>query len=202
MVNPPVLIYPDFTKCFVLETDASTVGLGAVLAQKDKNGVNRPIGYGSRMLKDAEKNYSATELEALGVVWACEQFRPYLYGRQFVIECDHNPLVLCNYLKTQKINTTTYHPQCNGLTARFNATLCQILSMYIKHNQTDWYEYLKTATFAYNTSVQETTRMSPFEILNGREPRLPSDLENIRSNNDSFTYEFKNKWEKARARIE
>jgi hypothetical protein len=63
--------------------------------------------------------------------------------------------------------------------------------MYIKHNQTDWDEYLKTATFAYNTSVQETTRMSPFEVLNGREPRLSSDLENIRSNNDSFTYDFK-----------
>jgi hypothetical protein len=109
---------------------------------------------------------------------------------------------ICNYLKTKKINTTAYHPQCNGLTERFNATLCQILSMYIKPNQTDWDEYLKTATFAYNTSVQETTRMSPFEILNGREPRLPSDLENIRSSNDLFTYEFKNKWKKAQARIE
>jgi hypothetical protein len=111
LVNPPVLIYPDFTKSFILETDASTVGLGAVLAQKDKNGVNRPIGYGSRMLKDAEKNYSATELEALGVVWACEQFRAYLYGRKFVIECDHNPLVFIDNMKnkTSRVSRWRYN---------------------------------------------------------------------------------------------
>jgi hypothetical protein len=454
LTHPPVLIYPDFSKEFVLETDASTVGLGAVLAQKDRNGINRPVAYGSRMLKCAEKNYSATELEALAVVWACEQFRPYLYGRDFTIECDHNPLVfidnmknktsrvsrwrynlseyrykivyvkgsknlkadalsraeicsinsspiinelieaqhndkdlklliqsptkgyfiennvlykasnerqrivipeimretilklchddmsgghlgfkktwpkissryfwknmytdtekwiksctncakrktptnitkvdlnpingaiypfemlgvdilcglpetgaknkyilvftdyltrwaeafplkkmdaksiaklfideivcrysapntllsdqgaqfmstllrnICDYLKTKKINTTAYHPQCNGLTERFNATLCQILSMYIKNNQTDWDEYLKTALFAYNTSKQETTLLSPFEILNGRQPRLPSDLENIRSEKDSYTLDFKKKWKRARERIE
>ena len=41
----------------------------------------------------------------------------------------------CDYLNTKKINTTAYHPQCNGLTERFNGTLCQILSMYIKNNQ-------------------------------------------------------------------
>jgi hypothetical protein len=106
-----VLIYPDFTKTFILETDASTVGLGAVLAQKDNNGLNRPIGYGSRMLKDAVKNYSATELETLSVVWACEQFRPYLYGRKFVIECDHNPLVF-NYNmknKTSRVSRLRYN---------------------------------------------------------------------------------------------
>ena len=44
--------------------------------------------------------------------------------------------------------------------------------------------------------------MSPFEVLNGREPRLPSDLENIRPSNDSFTYDFKNRWEKSQTRIE
>ena len=56
--HPPVLIYPDFEKQFILETDASIIGLGAVLAQKDSLGINRPIAYGSRMLKDAEKKVS------------------------------------------------------------------------------------------------------------------------------------------------
>jgi hypothetical protein len=72
------------------------------------------------------------------------------------------------------------------LTERFNTTLCQILSMYIKNNQTDRVEYLKTALFAYNTSKQVTTLMSPFEILIGREPRPPSDLESIRAERDNF----------------
>jgi hypothetical protein len=89
-------------------------------------------------------------------------------GAQFMFTLLKN---ICDYLKTKKINTTAYYPQCIGLTERFNATLCQILSMYIKNNQTDWDEYLKTALLAYNTSKQETTLMSPFEILNGREPR-------------------------------
>jgi hypothetical protein len=75
LTNPPLLIYPDFNEQFILETDASNVGLGAVLAQKDKNGLNRPIGYASRMLKGAEKNYSATEIECLAIVWAVEHFR-------------------------------------------------------------------------------------------------------------------------------
>jgi hypothetical protein len=80
------------------------------------------------------------------------------------------------------------------LTERFNTTLCQILSMYIKNNQTDRVEYLKTALFAYNTSKQETTLMSPFEILIGREPRPPSDLESIRAERDNFQTDFRDTW--------
>jgi hypothetical protein len=53
------------------------------------------------MLKDEEKNYSATELEALAEVWACEQFPPYLYERDFTIECDHNPLVIIKNMKNK-----------------------------------------------------------------------------------------------------
>ena len=458
LVNLPILIYPDFNKPFILETDASTVGLGAVLTQADKSGVNRAVGYASRLLNKAELNYSATELECLAIVWATEQFKPYLYGRKFQIHCDHNPLVfidnmknktsrvsrwrynlaeynyeivyrkgslnvkadalsrlgvnlvsydgklenlskediireqeadnwiqklkldsrrgyfmednilfkkdnersklvvpktlknvvlklchddmagghfgfkrtwpkvrdrfywssmykdtfqwtkacvkcakrkrpestklslnpineakfpfemvgvdilgpltetkqgnryilvftdyltrwaeafgirnidaktvskvfvneivcrhsaprvllsdqgkqftsnllkeICNYLTTKKINTTAYHPECNGLTERFNATLCQVLSMYCDENQTDWDEFLPTALFAYRTSIQETIKMSPFDALNAREPRLPSDLENIRSESDPYVRDFRKKWSDAYQRIE
>ena len=78
LTNTPVLAFPDFTEGFLLETDASSCGLGAVLSQKI-NGVTHPIAYASRTLQPHESNYGATELEALGVVWAVKHFRPYLF---------------------------------------------------------------------------------------------------------------------------
>ena len=70
LINAPVLAFPDFTKDFILETDASGLGLGAILAQGDKDGNVHPIAYASRTLQQHEKNYAVTELEALGIVWA------------------------------------------------------------------------------------------------------------------------------------
>ena len=74
-----------------LVTDASPVGLGAVLTQ-EKNGVDRVICYASRSLSEVEKRYSQTEKEALGIVWACERFHMYLYGIEFELLTDHKPL--------------------------------------------------------------------------------------------------------------
>jgi len=71
--------------------DASPVGLGAVLVQKQK-GVERVIYYASRSLTDVERRYSQTEKEALALVWACERFHQYIFGIDFVLETDHRPL--------------------------------------------------------------------------------------------------------------
>ena len=71
-------------------TDASPVGLGAVLVQEQK-GEHRVIRYASRGLSDVERWYSQTEKEALGVVWACEKFHVYLYGVDFELWTDHKP---------------------------------------------------------------------------------------------------------------
>ena len=72
-------------------TDASPVGLGAVLIQ-EQDGINRVIYYASRGLTDVERRYSQTEKEALGIVWACERFHVYLYGIDFELWTDHQPL--------------------------------------------------------------------------------------------------------------
>ena len=67
-----------------LKVDASPVGLGAILLQRS-NGTVRPVAYASRTLTDVERRYSQTEKEALAVVWACERFHIYLYGKPFTL---------------------------------------------------------------------------------------------------------------------
>lgn len=75
-------------------TDASPVGLGAVLIQYSKSKVPRVICYISRSLSDVERRYSQTEKEALALVWACERLKFYLIGRSFDLISDHKPLEL------------------------------------------------------------------------------------------------------------
>ena len=90
----PVLAYPDFEKEFILHTDASQRGLGAILYQ-NHDGDMKVIGYGSRTLNKAESNYHPTKLEFLALKWAItEQFYEYLgYSNKFEVYTDNNPLV-------------------------------------------------------------------------------------------------------------
>ena len=87
-----VLVYLDFTKRFILETNASGVGLGAVLSQKQASGNVAPIAYASQILQSHEKNYGISELEALAVVWATKHYRTYLYGHSCDVITDHEAL--------------------------------------------------------------------------------------------------------------
>lgn len=87
----PLLQYPDFSKDFVLTTDASIHAIGAILSQGEI-GKDLPIAYASRTLNKAESNYSTIERELLAIVWAVKHFRPYLFGRKFKIVTDHKPL--------------------------------------------------------------------------------------------------------------
>lgn len=76
-----------------LIVDASPVGLGAILLQKDKKR-KHIIAYASRALSDVERRYSQTEREALAIVWSCKHFHLYIYGKEFTMVTDHKPLEL------------------------------------------------------------------------------------------------------------
>lgn len=83
---------PDYEKKFILRTDASNVGLGAVLMQEDEDGKQRPIQWASKKLTDVEKRYGITEKEMLAVVWGIEKFEYELRGRKFHLITDHKAL--------------------------------------------------------------------------------------------------------------
>ena len=89
----PVLAFADFKKPFLLETNASIEGLGAVLSQKQDDNHYHPIAYASRGLKGGELKYHSSKLEFLALKWAVtEQFREYLQYQPFLVCTDNNPL--------------------------------------------------------------------------------------------------------------
>jgi hypothetical protein len=92
LTSPPLMRLPDFDRDFVLCTDASGTGIGAVLSQLGDDNVDHPVYYASRTLNPSERHYSASQRECLAVKWACGQFRPYLLGRPFKLYTDHAAL--------------------------------------------------------------------------------------------------------------
>ena len=92
VTSAPLLVFPDFSKRFILETDASGLGLGAILSQEQSDRLIAPIAYVSRTLQQHEANYGISELEALAVVWATKHFRVYLYGHPCDVYTDHEAL--------------------------------------------------------------------------------------------------------------
>uniref|UniRef100_A0ABD2WA60 RNA-directed DNA polymerase n=1 Tax=Trichogramma kaykai TaxID=54128 RepID=A0ABD2WA60_9HYME len=91
LTNAPVLARPDFSRKFVVQTDASDFALGAVLTQDFEDG-EHPIMYISRLMSKAERNYGITEKECLAILWAIDKFRPYLEGYHFTVITDHKAL--------------------------------------------------------------------------------------------------------------
>ena len=107
LIEAPVLKFANFSCPFIVETDASTLGLGAVLSQQQTDGSRAVVAYASRSLRPVERqdrNYSAFKLELLAIRWAmCQAFRDYLLGNQCIVYTDHNPL---KYLDTANLSAT------------------------------------------------------------------------------------------------
>lgn len=98
LTSAPVLACPDFSRKFIIHTDASNVGLGAILSQEFDDG-EKVIAYASRSLSKPERNYSTTEQECLCVLWAIEKFRCYVDGYRFTVVTDHASLKWLDRMK-------------------------------------------------------------------------------------------------------
>ena len=98
----PVLLLPRLDLPFVLQTDASSSGLGAVLLQEFEDSLH-PVCFASRKLLDREKRYSTIERECLAIVWAVHKFVRFLWGVRFVLQTDHRPLT---YLRTSNFKNS------------------------------------------------------------------------------------------------
>ncbi|KRK05548.1 uncharacterized protein Dyak_GE28019, partial [Drosophila yakuba] len=99
LTKAPVLVFPDFSRQFKLQTDASDVGIGAVLTQETEDG-EHVISFASRKLSKAEQNYSATEKECLAIHWGIGKFKMYLEGYHFIVVTDHMALRWLNSIKS------------------------------------------------------------------------------------------------------
>ncbi|KAL4007856.1 hypothetical protein ACER0C_001708 [Sarotherodon galilaeus] len=108
ITSDSVLHSPDFTQPFTLQTDASGVGIGAVLLQ-EVEGVRRPVVFFSRKLQDRESRYSTVEKECLAMKWAVESLRYYLLGRHFTLETDHRALQWLHKMKETNMRVARWY---------------------------------------------------------------------------------------------
>uniref|UniRef100_A0A0N5BYR6 RNA-directed DNA polymerase n=1 Tax=Strongyloides papillosus TaxID=174720 RepID=A0A0N5BYR6_STREA len=132
--NATTLSPPDNTKNYTIFTDASKQGLGAALVQKD-----RPIAFASRSLKPAEKNYPIIKLEALGLIYALKQFRPYIYGKHTTVITDHKPLL-----------SLLNNKELTGILQRYQMAIMEydLTIQYIKGEANTVADYLSRESFA------------------------------------------------------
>ena len=100
LMSATVLAFPNYDLPFIIDTDASEEGIGAVISQVQEDGVERPIAYAARALRGAQRTtYTAYMKEMLALAWALEHFEPYIYGKNFLVRTDNAAL---SWLKTTK----------------------------------------------------------------------------------------------------
>ena len=98
LISPQILQFPDYAKEFIITTDASKIACGAVLAQCHDD-FELPVAFASKTFTKGESNKSTIERELTAIHWAVNHFRPYIYGRKFIIRTEHRPLIYLFSLK-------------------------------------------------------------------------------------------------------
>ena len=168
----PVLAHPDFRRTFILDTDASDSGLGAVLSQMDENGRERVVAYGSRLLSKSERQYCVTRRELLAVVSFVKHFRPYLVGKKFVLRTDHGALTWLQKFK-----------QPEGQLARWLEQLQELEFEIVhrkgsRHNNADALSRLPCQQCGRKNHF-DTVSTSEISVMSLKVPKIPS-VQNIR----------------------
>ena len=128
LTRRPILRLPDPKRTFILRTDASNDGVGAVLMQVH-DGKPYPVSYGSKKLAAAERNYSTIKKECLAIVWGVKKFELYLQGVPFVLQTDHQPL---NYLNSAKfINSRVMRWAMYFKVSTLSLNVLKVLRMWV-----------------------------------------------------------------------
>jgi len=178
LTNHPILQYPDFNKPFLLTTDASNVGISAILSQGPV-GSDKPIAFASRTLSNTERRYSTIEKELLAIVFGTKYFRPYLYGQKFAIYTDHRPLIWLDGLKEPnaklmrwkiKLQEFDYKIIHKKGKANTNADALSRIELNTLDNE--------TSSMIANISEEEIQEVLDDLIREGREGAPPLELQN------------------------
>ena len=108
LTSTPVLSSRDFEKTFILQTDASNYGIGAVLSQTNAEGLDHPVAYFSHKLLDREQKCSTIKKECLAIKLAVKAFQIYLLGHPFIIQTDHQTLQWLSNVKDENSHLTRW----------------------------------------------------------------------------------------------
>lgn len=193
--SDPVLRNPNFSKSFVLTTDASMHSIGAVLSQE-----NHPVCFASRTLNDHESRYSTIEKELLAIVWSVKYFRIYLYGRKFVIQTDHKPLLWLQNLKEPnlklqrwKIILNEYDFEIQYVKGQHNKVADALSRLKIEKSDTDIDQHSICANELYTSlTIDNNNKNDSINIFtNDSRNEEHSDIESIVATIDSRDCENK-----------
>ena len=169
LMGSPVLAYPKFDRYFVLETDASGIGLGAVLSKTPDDGELHLLVFVSSVLSPCEINYGITELETLAVVWAMSHFRNYLYGQDVVVITDHSA-----------VGTVLQKPGLNGKHARWWLKVYNSGTKSVEIRHRPGHENTNTDTLSCNLVQDSAARTDQLavvgQILDGKNDDTVTEL--------------------------